>query len=864
MKLKEKNMSLASLLDIEGGIRTVFSSLSVSLSFNLMFIIGLSIEAVIILFFIIKSAFSYEMRATRALDRLNKWLFVNKKLTTDNIKEFTGLVKKGPKRMSYNWQQYILYREFAPSKYMTVENIVDKPLRVSSYDANVRNLGIFSYIFSAVMFLMGLAHSGAGETVLNTYLTIVAVSIPFIMLLMYGITKMCLSAKKHSNLDSLYQNLHLFQRFIDNACVDLPQFIDFTLLFSPEEIEKGIPALREFLESRARKEKEEFEKAKKEMVEYEKYDFETAGVDGSNILDRAMRESESYLNNKSKTLAKISQIEASLESLKKNFDNIQKDFQRKMQISKENIDRLRQSQEETTSRIESNYLRKQQTAELAKQEKEEADFEQQKRRYLVEKNDCEEEIKTLNAELDSGKNQAERAMLAEYKTFYTRICKRAEENVEADVRNELTTLKQNSENTEENLAQAETLIKRLEDENLTLRRKLEEENNKNSKIEIERPIVERPQKEKKVKIKPVAEEVDFDSVEEKPAPVVPVTPVAPVTPVVPETPAEPVAPAETVASFEEYSFDEPVEYATEVGTPSETEVKSDVQPAGENVTEVAPLSSEPEVYSFEEEVEYDTPKEEFEESATNEVKSSDAEPKESEEGNTENALEDADATEETEDEFKAVDDDEYDDSEEDYDDEEESEEEELPEEVAEEKSEEEVLEDGEVKRKRGRPAGSTKDNAKTEKRGRGRPRKEVTTPKEKRGRGRPVGSTKKVNSPSVKNRMAKNKKENEQSDVKRGRGRPRKNTEVETISSKIKAEEKKVQLAKKTADSEINEAIKGIDEASRKEQERQRLIAEIEELRQKTLSADESSPEELERISHQVEELLTKIQKLED
>lgn len=813
-------MSLSNILDIEGGIRSFFSSLSVSLSFNLMFIIGLSVELVIILFFIIKSHYSYEIRATRALDKLNKWLFVNKKLTTDNVKEFTNLVKKGPKRLSYNWQQYILYREKAPSEYMNMENIIEKPLRTSSFDSNIKNMGIFTYIVSAIMFIIGLAHSGAGETVLNTYLTIVALAIPFIMLLMYAIAKICLKARKHNNLDNLYQNLHLFHRFIDNACVELPQFIDFTLLFSVEEIEKGIPALREFLESRARKEKEEFDRARSEMIEYEKYDFEKAGVDGSNILDRAMRESESYLNNKNKTLAKISQIEAALESLKKNFDNIQKDFQRKMQISKENIDRLRQSQEETTSRIESNFLRKQQMTEIAKQEKEEADFEQQKRRYLVEKNDYEEEIKNLNAELDSGKEQAERAMLAEYQTFYARICKSAAENVDNEVKLELNNLKETSEETEENLAQAETLIKRLEDENLTLRRKLTE-GGIDDDIEIQ-PIKEevKPEAKKPVErvVRPEPEAFDFDEPE----------------PVQYSKPVEPVEVKPAPVQNETYNFDEPVEYA--YSPEPEEYSKPELPQSNETVEEY--VDEEEPVYAEYEEDNY------------------------SDENVSEEEYETVDEAEEY------VDEDEYEAEEEpeEYVEDEEFEAEEEPEEYEadEEEYEEEEIEEPVVeKKKRGRPVGSVKiKEPEPAKRGRGRPRKEVTEQKEKRGRGRPVGSTKKINSPSMKNKSKV--KATSVGEVKRGRGRPKKEEKIETINSKIKAEEKKARIAKSNADSKINEAIKGIDDATRKEQERQRLIMEIEELRQQTLDASDSSPEELEAISHKVEELLQKIQDLED
>ncbi len=785
-------MSILNLLDIEGGIRAFFSSLSVSISFDLMFIIGLSLELVLILFFIIKSYCSYEIRTTKALDRLNKWLFINKKLTTENIKEFTNLVKSGPKRLSYNWQQYILYREKAPSQYLTVENIIEKPLKASSFDSNIKNLGIFSFIISVLMFIVGLAHSGSGssDTVLNTYLLIVALAIPCIMLLMYSVAKMCLVAKKHSNLDSLYQNLHLFHRFVDNACVDLPQFIDFTLLFSVEEIEKGIPALREFLENRARKEKEEFDKARNEMVEYEKYDFEKAGVDGSNILDRAMRESEVYLSNKDKTLAKISQIEAALESLKKNFDNVQKDFQRKMQVSKENIDRLRQSQEETTSRIESNFLRKQQMAEIAKQEKEESDFEQQKRRYLVEKNDYEQEIKNLQSELDSGKDKAEKAMLSEYQSFYTRICKSAAETVDNEVKSELSTLKKNSETTEEDLAEAQTLIKRLEDENLTLRRKLGLDENSSilTANTTEEEVVNQIniQKEAEQKTEPTNY---FDE------------------------PSEPAEEEVKTANFEEYSFDEPVQYA-------DIENEPVVQGIALEETKKTPNSQE-DVFD-------------------DETKSEDVAP-------TESSIKEIEADGETEEDevYEIIEDDKN---------------------IVETKSDEgnssaEEVQPVEVKRGRGRPVGSVKVKHEEPqvKRGRGRPKKVETQVKEKRGRGRPIGSTKKINSPSVKNRKSVKVS---QPTEKKGRGRPRKNEQIKDIATKIKAEEEKAQKAQNVANQQISQAIKGIDNSMKKEEERRRLFAEIEELKQQAMNTDEASQEEMERISARVEALLEKIDKL--
>ena len=523
------------ILDIESAIRSFFASLGASLQFNLMFIVALALELVIIIMIAIRVRFSYEIRTAKALDKLNRWLFVNKKITAENIKEFTNLVKKMPRRLSYNWQQFILYREKAPSEYLNVENLIEKPLKASSFASNIKNLGILSALVALLSFIVGIAHNNIGDTVLNGSMLIVALIAPFAILVMWGVATLILNARRNFNLDELYQNHHLFQRFIDNACVDLPAFIDFTLLFSVEEIEKGIPALREYLENRARKEKEEFDRAKNEMVVYEKYDFEKAGVDGSNILERAMNESEAYLNSKNKTLAKISQLEASLESLKKNFDNIQKDYQRKMQISKENIDRLRQQQEETTSRIESNFLRKQQATEIAKQEKEEADFEQQKRRYLVEKNDYEEEIKNLNAELNAGRADAEKAMLSEYQSFYKRVCQKAYQTVDKDIKEEIVKVREEKEATEDELANVQTLVKRLEDENLTLKKKFgieiddatsrlmpqKEEKKKKEKeeepvVDIEEPVFEEFTEEIKNDEAPAEGNVETYAFEESP------------------------------------------------------------------------------------------------------------------------------------------------------------------------------------------------------------------------------------------------------------------------------------------------------------------------------------------------------------
>lgn len=490
-------MSFSFLADIKSAFESFFVSLTSSVSFNLIFLVSLGLEVFFMALFAILSRFSYESRMRRSLDKLNRWLFKHKNLDKENIKEFNTMVKKAPKRLNVNWQQYILYREKAPSEYMSVDNIIEKPLRTSSFAANIKNMTWVSLIWALFSFVVCLSSQNFGGTVIDATMIIISMVAPILIGLMCMITVMILRARKNVNLDELYQNLHIFDRFIDNACVDLPPYIDYSLLFTAQEIDKGIPALREYLESRARKEKEEFDKiAEEENTTYEKYNFEELDIYGQNILERAMKESEAYLSKKSQTLVKISQIEETLETLKRNFANVQKDFQKSVQVSKENMEMLRRQQEETTSRIESGAIRKRLNDEVTKQEKRQADYNQQQDRYAVEKSEYEEAMKSLYDELDSGKNKVEEAMLSEYETFYGKIFNTAVEEAENKVKDKIQSLTEAKAETEEDLTIKEAQLKRVIDENETLKRKLGMDY---ETIEIESAkLSEVPEEEKKV------------------------------------------------------------------------------------------------------------------------------------------------------------------------------------------------------------------------------------------------------------------------------------------------------------------------------------------------------------------------------
>ena len=427
----------------------------------MLFFISLAVEVLIVVFFLVKSIFSYEATLNRSLEKINMWLFEKKVVTEDNIKELNMLFKtKAPKRLCYFWQQYILFREGTPSSYLSTENLIDKPLKTSSYNSNIKNLTLFTTLWSFVVGMFVIIATCFGSTITGKPIAI-ALFVPILTLVIGIAFVVYMRARKNSILNSLYQNVQLFGRFMDNACVDLPSYIDYQILFTPQEIENGQPVLREFMDYKARKEKEEFNRAREEDVQQETYDFSATGVDGSIVLDRAMKESELYLKKKEKILLNISSLESEIDSRRKNFDTVQKDYQTKLQASKENVDRLRQMSEETTNRIESNYYRKQQTQEVAKQEQLEQEFEQQRAKYMLEKGEAEEEIKKLNAELEQNKAEVESAMMSEYQTFFDKFCHSAELVVAKAFAEKMSALKEENEKDKEYITELEIKLKNV-------------------------------------------------------------------------------------------------------------------------------------------------------------------------------------------------------------------------------------------------------------------------------------------------------------------------------------------------------------------------------------------------------------------
>ena len=444
-------------LGIVSTIWNAFSDLvSSTLTIDLIFYIGIGFLLLMALFFFIKARTSYEYRLDKTADRLNDWLYKHQTITEQNLVEFNNIIKdrKSPKILRKYWQQYMLYRDKAPSEYMSAYNCIDKPLKTSSFTSSIKNFSMLYKITALITFFLSMFSYASRTDAIFTYIT--ESMIASIMILFLGVVlTLALRAMQNYNIATLYQSFNVFSRYIDKASTTIPKYVDFEILFTKQEINDGIPILGEYLEKRARQEQEELEEAQRNAVAHEEYDFSESGIDGSLVLERAMKESETYINIKQRLLTEIQQFESEISTLKKNYENTSKDYQRKLQASKENMERLRQQQEESTNRIEVNYIRKQQQDEVKKQEQLEKDQEDATNKFNVEVNSLTEEIEKRRQELESKKVGVQDAMLSEYQTFSTKLHKAISDEVE---KNKNDTIQQVN-NEKEQYAQAITYLK---------------------------------------------------------------------------------------------------------------------------------------------------------------------------------------------------------------------------------------------------------------------------------------------------------------------------------------------------------------------------------------------------------------------
>ena len=396
--------------------------------------VGLMILAIIVVARNVRS--SYENKLLKSINKLNKYFLAKPYITDENLIEFNNKMKNVPSVLRSNWQIYMLNREDGPTAYMNVENCIDKPLRSSSIEKHIGNFTHFTIFLILLSFVCGIpfASSVMASATLGEIL-FYSLIVPGILLLLYTIFVLIFKASKNDVYAVLYENFPLFERNITKAVSTLPGYVDYEILFTKKEIKSGIPILQEYLEKRALKEREEMEKARQNSMASEEYDFNDLGVDGSLVLDRAMKESESFIKSRRRLQDEINSIETEKENYKKTFETNSKDMQRKLQASRENLESLKKQQEESTNRIEINYIRKQLADEMKKQQQLEKDLEDATGKFEEEQVSLQKEMEKREKEIEEKKDFVEKAMLLEFKHYANTLFKALAQKA-ADVSNE--------------------------------------------------------------------------------------------------------------------------------------------------------------------------------------------------------------------------------------------------------------------------------------------------------------------------------------------------------------------------------------------------------------------------------------------
>ena len=385
-------------------------------------IIGLMVLAFIVMLILIGS--SYENRILKSINKINTYFLSKPFITEENLVEFNLKMKKVPKVLRNNWQIYMLNREDTPTTYINAQTCIDKPLRTSSIEKNMSNFSIFTIFLTFASFIVGLQYatnspavSGLGSILFYSAL------VPLGIVFLYTVFILIMKLMRNDVYSMLYDNFPLFERNLTKAVSTLPSYVDYEILFTKKEIREGIPILQQYLEKRALVEQQELEKARESSVACEEYNFDELGIDGSLVLERAMKECETFIKTRRRLQEECDEIETEKENYRKNFELTEKDFQRKLQASRENLESLKAQQEASTNRIESNYIKKQQSDEIKKQQQLEKDSEEATAKFNEEQVTLEQEVEKRKQEIEEKKAFVEQAMLLEFKHYANTLYK---------------------------------------------------------------------------------------------------------------------------------------------------------------------------------------------------------------------------------------------------------------------------------------------------------------------------------------------------------------------------------------------------------------------------------------------------------
>ena len=425
------------------------------LGLNAIFLMFLSVLIIAIGVTIIVIALSIENRTAKAITKVEEYLTNNPFVTNENIVEFNRLMKKIPRTLRTKWQQYVVNRDKKPSDFFNEEDCIEKPFKTKGFSQALvifRNFLIalvsLSFIFSACAITSNSITGAIQESVFT----------PLVIAILGVIFMIIVNAIHNSVRANMYFNFKDMTKLLDRAVTTFPDVVDYEILFTKKEIDNMIPELQEYLRQRAVYEQEQLEKAKENEVEHENYDFSSLGVDGSLVMERAMKECEYYLGNRRKALANIEQLQTEKDMLTKSYDEKNKVSQRKLRDINETLDRLREKLNNTTNKIVGNDIRRQQTEEIKKQQNIEREIEEDNNRYQAELQKVDEQINSKKQDIDNNRHYVEVAFTNEFKAYSDKVYEKLHTISEDQVKDEISSLQQENQTMKSQLEEKDVFI----------------------------------------------------------------------------------------------------------------------------------------------------------------------------------------------------------------------------------------------------------------------------------------------------------------------------------------------------------------------------------------------------------------------
>ncbi|MBO5102749.1 MAG: hypothetical protein J6C13_01495, partial [Clostridia bacterium] len=206
-----------------------FESLLGGITLDVLLYIFIGIMAALFIAGIVRLIWCYESRAMRQMRRINKYLKDNPRVNDENLVDFHNKMKKLPRRIRDRWQLFMLEREGSPSRYMTVEYCVKRPLYNSAILIVKKQMGYATLIVSllALVLSMSLLVLASGTTAITLLLVLQALIIPFVCSLFGCIFCMVLHLRYTSVNNNLYDMFTVFVRNIDKATNSMPDYVDY-------------------------------------------------------------------------------------------------------------------------------------------------------------------------------------------------------------------------------------------------------------------------------------------------------------------------------------------------------------------------------------------------------------------------------------------------------------------------------------------------------------------------------------------------------------------------------------------------------------------------------------------------------------